>query len=732
MLPSGNEKNTRIELQFWQIDHFTVTQSLNDAITRLHFDEHWKVASGEGQVWEPILNRIKTIVSKHPELSLATEYSHTPPVINILLINSLCLSDSRFFDEFGTTVLRSVAPKHTRQHSEAFFNNPIISISHKDISFPDAHKENSVQQFTHFQALDHRVRFLDSSIWHRYVPEFPNPLTKEDFSGCFEATLMDIIGCWKEGLYYTVSAVSALEFNLRLLRESYIGKFGGYGHHSVVTPFKFHSERYMKFLNEKEDGVIAYLDRKWSGKSLLQSVNWHFLIIDDNCCKPLSTIQKDYLCSKSKLDLLKKPLKKVLHNASITDELFKFKHPKEYHDVIGQSLKYLSEESFDMIFLDYLLSPKSEHSKERQLGHELLELLISDNKDQPAYKRDFLGKFWIFPISSFPYALNDHLQQIGISPLHSIWNLSNGGDPVTTPHLYAYYLFRFMKQKIREVFLDEVTLTQIIKEVPFDTSADQIKSWASYLHNSFSRYENLFSIMRIHHGKSNSLKFSKSILQFAEEKTKIIEVVAKLRRLTGVLVEKSGINKYKIQDARKYLESVDFQHFQFPIQLFFEAIQQCPEEINLAELKVANLTVITDERDEKFNVELYKRLNNLSRNYHLKIWYKTDPGANKSETLAQQVEEAHIQIFLLSPDFFDNVVLYKIWEQANWSWHSTSKTTFPIMIRPTNLDELSNKISIVCKETPVNYPENDSAWLTIVEKLREQLNQVFPGIKKTI
>ncbi|NJL77277.1 MAG: hypothetical protein HC892_21905 [Saprospiraceae bacterium] len=81
--------------------------------------------------------------------------------------------------------------------------------------------------------------------------------------------------------------------------------------------------------------------------------------------------------------------------------------------------------------------------------------MLADSRStaSPKLRYDFSGKFWIFPISSFPYALMDKLNQMGISQTHEIWYIAQGADPICTPHLFAYNFYRLLKNRISEYFL---------------------------------------------------------------------------------------------------------------------------------------------------------------------------------------------------------------------------------------------------------------------------------------
>ena len=117
--------------------------------------------------------------------------------------------------------------------------------------------------------LDPRYRFLDSSIWYRYVAieSFEN---SKSFEKNLHSILMSIFWAYENQLYSSNICREFVELSNRLILNSYLdGKFGG-GHASQVFPFTFHSETFMenRAISIYED--LANLNLKWN-----------FLLVDD-------------------------------------------------------------------------------------------------------------------------------------------------------------------------------------------------------------------------------------------------------------------------------------------------------------------------------------------------------------------------------------------------------------------------------------------------------------------
>lgn len=426
--------------------------------------------------------------------------------IIILLVKSQNLTKSDFYQSLTKSGLRPlISPKdRDREQEKRYF--PIVTVCFTDItSLYTEEREKDDQGERDWNEviyktfdIDPRVKFLDSSIWNRFAP-ISSPHDKTfNFKYTLKELLEDIISYYRLGLYYSIASNTMLEFQMRMFVNSYIAKYSEKGHSSLVTPFKFHSESQMK---RKAKLEINFLKKEWNEKSLLTALEWRMLIVDDQAADPISVLESKYgRISTSKKDLIRLPLIQLYEEIGLAeDEIDKklvvdsiprsqqHEEQSEEISVLRHTEMLLKEKAYDIIFLDYLLGPKEGSETEREYGFQfLLDLLEDNRKAEPEFKYDYSGRYWIFPISSFPHALPDKLVQLGISPLHEIWHISQGGDPISTPHLYAYNLFRFIKQRISEYFLYPSAFRVFLNKAIIHNGNEEDRSWITTLQRSIN------------------------------------------------------------------------------------------------------------------------------------------------------------------------------------------------------------------------------------------------------
>jgi hypothetical protein len=557
-------------------------------IKPLDLDQDFQLCSKTHDYWKERILEISKIC-KDKGYQICTHYQSDPDKkwIHILLIELDQLKSNTFFNQIPGSDLRPVVHQsHSTPNSEIEISgryDPIITISYEDfldlntMVWEEEAKEER-KRTLHECDLDTRAKFLDSSIWHRYVPELPGPNPNDPnskpptFRAYFEDVLKEITGHWAEGLYYTVSAVTTLEFQLRMLRHSFIGQFGEGGHAGVVTPFKFHSERHLQRRAQlSEDN---FLTNPYQGKSLLQAIQWRMLLVDDQANKPLSTI-KGQNSSVTKSELVRRPLDLLYKTHHIDPEKqLELVSPLEKDGVIQFGIDQISKQSFDIIFLDYLLGERPgsvKGGKNREYGHEFLLALIQDSRNgSAAYHRDFFGRYWIFPVSSFPFALSDKLSQLGVGHLHSIWHLSTGGDPVTTPHLYAFYFFRFLKQKVAEYYLYPKALQRLINEIPEFPGASpeqNIRLWAQCLKTAFSHYLSRLDVLSESVTDATFSPFLKSMEDFLNNHVRIRKLLNAILATTDQIAD--DITKEEMVKTLQELIAEEYKDYHKCMKNFF-------------------------------------------------------------------------------------------------------------------------------------------------------------------
>lgn len=462
----------------------------------------------------------------------------TKKIILLLADPQLNLSNPATLQSLaGHYLLRWVSTNHPRlpaasAEKPALFYAPIITIGYEDImstySLPRALEETDPEKRRmRDYDMDSRYKFLDSSIWHRYVPTHSG----DDyvFRERFKAVLQEVIQHHEDELYRTNAARAMLEFQLRMMRESYIYPVGERNHSRMVTPFKFHSETQMR---EKAEQLMKDY---FKANSLNKKLHWRFLLIDDYASTGISADNNDNI-KWSKKGLIKKLLKGL--------KIAEIDHPKESEgnggastssDLINKCLNLLEgPKRYDVLLLDYLLAGIPGKPEEREYGFEFLQLLETDSQSAiPKFKRGPFMRHWIFPISSFPFALYDKLRQLGIDNYHGLWHLSGGGDPITTPHLFRYNLLNFLKQQVLEAYLDDGNLANYLQVF---SNIDQAEHWSTILE---ARLKHLLAQIQIldsyrtkhKEGNEKHSHFSEKLYHFIHYKSKYARVLKELLKI---------------------------------------------------------------------------------------------------------------------------------------------------------------------------------------------------------
>ena len=375
----------------------------------------------------------------------------------------------------------------------AYCPHPIILIGMEDImqdQCPENREDNS-HNILKILNLDPRFRFWDSSIWHRYVP------LNEDFKTNFCEALEEIGGYFEQRLYTTNVSLEFLEFQTRMLVNSYLASIGEGGHATDVTPYKFHSETAMKVKADKELNKI---------KSDGENLRWRFLLIDDYAKARLRPCNSNNE-SKTKQEIIESVLKEKVGNIEICSSDENIGEPAV--NLIDWAFEKLEKNMYDIILLDYLLGENKKVKREdkredREFGSEFLEVLdkiFDEKKDSNlGYSREEkikkskgpLGRFWIFPISVFSSAMLDEIHQQGTGHISEHWYLAAGADPVNTPQLFRYNLYRFMNLQIKTAPKD---LSKFMK-CSFEDTEEAVSKAARSCYPYFIKLRSEYDILR--------------------------------------------------------------------------------------------------------------------------------------------------------------------------------------------------------------------------------------------
>ncbi len=367
--------------------------------------------------------------------------------------------------------------------------------------------------------LDQRVKFFDSSIWHRYVPLDKNFITN------FEKVINEIVNNMK--LYQTSVSREFLEFKTRMMVNSYLAPVGKRGHASHLVPYKFHSESTMKSFFDEE---IKEVEEKF------QNLRWKFLLIDDYAMEHLRSSDdsnNNHIPTKAKI--MKTTLEDILglNKVDIIEWTENWKNDNENKNFllwvrsITDAKEALKAEMFDIIFLDYLFT------EEGKLGSELLKEILKKKNENLRKNIGPLEKFWIFPISAFSYAMMDDLRESGLGYYEDYWHISSGSDPINTPWLFKYKLIKFFKLQIE--LLDK-TIPSFFNEFHSHKIDIQESAQKSYATLTALR-KDYYSLIQDNQKKS---LFAKSILEYFEKNNAPNHIWEHLNHLIYLLAFGSG------------------------------------------------------------------------------------------------------------------------------------------------------------------------------------------------
>lgn len=404
-------------------------------------------------------------------------HSNEPPLwkVNIIFIKSKFIDGNEGLHFYKAMVeqFHPVTIQEKRGYKTSFKHSPapIIFIGDEDIM---SHQEEGNKNF----GLDPHYRFLDSSIWYRYVARTDYSKEKNEsrkaFSKNLERTLEVMAWAYEHGLYRKDVCQEHLEFSNRLIANSYLS--GSLGHASHVFPFVFHSETFME---KKAEGIAEKFHEN--------NLKWNFLLIDDFAKRPLRENGQDPPNGqRAKGEIIKALIDHTpgqegetltfigdiqfeisVHDVTCSKEDSK-KQPfsgspwkRKVHDVTGSEEDSKPGDNmgvvYDIILLDYLFSVPDHNL---HYGSDLLEAI--DENTARLQGKSILQKYWIHPISVFPEAMLSAFQEKSLQHIEKNWLLARGADPINTPSLFRCSLYEFMQVQFQKLELDEPKLWRFL------------------------------------------------------------------------------------------------------------------------------------------------------------------------------------------------------------------------------------------------------------------------------
>lgn len=193
---------------------------------------------------------------------------------------------------------------------------------------------------------------------------------------------------------------------------------------------------------------------------------------------------------------------------SIEDEFYK--------KIFKDNLKEKNNQ-YDVILLDYLLGEKN--INKRELGSEI----FTDARFSAMSKhKGPLGKYWIFPITSFSNAMRNEISGEGIQHIHDDWYLFDGADPISTPQLFRYNLFKLMYLQIQQSLITKDDIINFISSYLGDEKIEENKEVGYIIRQQSRRLYGLFmqkfgAVESLKSDAENGSAFAKSILKYTKD-----------------------------------------------------------------------------------------------------------------------------------------------------------------------------------------------------------------------
>lgn len=295
-------------------------------------------------------------------------------------------------------------------------------------------------------AIPRCIKYIDSSIWHYYVPSYLDETDSnqeiwlENMKSRLSEVINTIIDNTKMGLYYLSVTQEQADFYARIIRQSYLVDIGA--HKKKISPFIFHSEREMKEamkkLLKKEKEISPYMPviTGMGNSEKHPKAQWRLLLVDDYAKKKMKTypLGNKSLCKEEIVD-------KILGSMFEDKECYVI----ESVDTVKEAIERLKKRRYDIILLDYLLNYKE--GGQREYGFELLQAIEEGDKQLQENKGPF-GKYWIFPITSFDEAFSQKIREQGWGYNSKHWILAQGACPLDTPESFKYHFFKFINGQL--------------------------------------------------------------------------------------------------------------------------------------------------------------------------------------------------------------------------------------------------------------------------------------------
>lgn len=390
-------------------------------------------------------------------LEILTPNEDSKQIVNVVFVSLPQLSaHTRIFIEFLKKLFSTFALDANPRY-------PTLFVGYKDIM---SDENKAVREGIR---LDRRYRFLDSSIWFRYV-------ALENFEVTLTSALNTFSWAYFHKLYEKNVCREYVEFNTRLVEQSKLKNYGD-GHSLNIFPFVFHSE-------SKMEQNANRFDKKFREKKL----KWNFLLIDDYAKLELRE-------GESRPGAMNQHQKGSIVEALVNTPPNTSQDAKEAESLASEfercsSVPKAVEDFFqdenispmagtkngpdkskrflpDIILLDYLFS---EPRESQHFGTDLLRAIV---EKKAVRGRSVSQKYWIHPISVFNEAMLSEMLEKSYQHFEPDWYLARGADPINTPHLFRCSLLEFMDVQSELLLFDQKELWDFLIKQNIKNTEDE-------------------------------------------------------------------------------------------------------------------------------------------------------------------------------------------------------------------------------------------------------------------
>lgn len=422
--------------------------------------------------------------------------------------------------------------------------------------FSPKEKKKRVKEYTISHTVRRYKHIIDSNIWNYYVPIVINKKDDQfefDFT-VFNRAIEEIGHHSAQGHYELDITREYANLNARLACGSFI-ESKSKGHGNDISPFLFHSERYMKDLVEKE--TKGCIDKSKSILDELKEYQWRFLLVDDYAWKSMDKTHRtgDLVVQKnSKLDVLLDTISRMgfnvqpiiyskgdvvkckyvkspynhLKDPSIHIEIWGVENINEAFAAFERTDENNNTQKYDIILLDYLLgehSTKDSFGEEngyyvsnREYGYQLLKRIKEGEYD---IEEGPVGQQFFMFISAFTTAVGERLRSEGLHRSEEKWYIAEGACPTNTPRLFQYYLARIMQRRLKQTSIDGLSYASIINQLSYiftNEDGDSDIQIISVRERAYEKYKDILGLHYDHFTLKNDKEKSLLVKSYMRDK----------------------------------------------------------------------------------------------------------------------------------------------------------------------------------------------------------------------